>query len=239
MKIKLFSVFLVLLLLAGCGSEQSIVSSEAPASEPQVFGQAPSAAVETAETTAMPALPEETPDAVSSAPEGAPLAPEEADDGEAEWSPLHAQLTALILMQESDGLSYQPEDPVAVLRALGYLVNLMQAEDGSISVSGSAGTISDALAEDYVKALFGDFSGQFPAVTEEDPLVKRSGSNYEINLVELGDLVLTCGPQVEALDGTCTVSASLEMDGRPSREYTFTLKKAAHGPFSLAVTAME
>lgn len=237
MKIRLLSLLLALLMLVSCGTETSSVVSEASQEEPpQTFGQiASDTPVQVAETTAMPSVSEEEPEEV---PGEAPLAPEEADDGSVEWAPLHAQLTALILMKESDGLDYQAEDPVAMLRSLGYLAGLMQDHDSRIEVSGSTGTITAAMAEEYVKALFHNFSGQFPAVTEEDPLVKQNGKNYEINLVDLGDLSLECGPIIEEADGTMTLTATLTLDGRPLPSYRFTIETAASQTFHYGICSM-
>ncbi len=238
MKIKIISLLLALLMLTACGTEVSApVSAPAPEEAPQTFGEAPVAdtPVQMAETTAMPSAAQE-PEA--EAPQGAPLAPAETMEGETEWEPLQAQLTALILCKESDGLSYAPEDPIAMLRGLGYLVGLMEGHDNRIQVSGSAAIITPAMAEEYVKVLFDGFSGQFPGVTEEDPLVKKNGKNYEINLVELGDLSLDCAPIVEEADGTMTVTASLTLDGRSLPTYSFTLDFSDSGHFSYVVCSM-
>lgn len=233
MKIKLFSLLLILLLLTACGQEPVSLPSEAPQEE-MTFGQAVDTPTQAAQTTTMPSAPEEAPE---EAPQGAPLAPVESE--EVEYSPLHAQLSALILMKESDALSYQPEDPIATLRSLGYLVGLMQGEDDRIQVSGTAGTITPAMAEEYVKALFDDFSGALPAVTEEDPLVKKQGQNLEINLVELGELSLDCGSVIEEADGTMTVTATLTQDGRSLPGYTFTLTLSESSVFRYNVCSME
>ena len=239
MKKRILSLLLALLMLTACGAETPPVVSDALQEEvPQTFGQAAEAdtPIQMAETTTMPSNLEKDTEEVL---QGVPLAPEGTDEGNTEWTPLHAQITALILMKESDGLSYQAEDPVAMLRSLGYLVGLMQNHDSRIKVSGSAGTITAAMAEEYVKALFHDFSGQFPAVTEEDPLVKKDGKMYGINLVELGELSLDCGPRVEEADGTMTVTATLTMDGRTMPSYIFTIETSDSKVFDYAINSMD
>lgn len=239
MKIRILALFLALLMLSACGAAESSILSEAPQEEAtQTFGQAvdTDTPIKTAETTAMPSLPEIPQEEV---PQGAPLAPEETEEEQSAWEPVHAQITALILMKECDGLSYQADDPVSMLRSLGYLVGLMQDCDSRIRVSGSEGTITADMAEEYAKVLFHDFSGQFPAVTEEDPLVKKSGNNYVINLVDPGALSLDCDPRVEEADGTMAFTATLTLDGRSLPAYRFTVEPADDQAFDYAISSME
>lgn len=245
MKYRVFALFLSLLLLSGCGNAQSTAETAPPEETLQAFGQMLEDAEpeQAAQTTAV------TGPAVATAPEtereeeAAPtMSPEEAEKVSSDDPETEAVLTALIMIRETDGLSYDANDPVSVLRGFGYLTGLMKEMDTRLSVSGSTATVKESTAKEYVYALFGGFDGNFPAVTEEDPLVKDSGSKYAVNLVDLGALELQMSARSENPDGTYTITAGLTIDGRTLPEYNFTLtdfKGGSGGIFSYSVIAME
>lgn len=92
---------------------------------------------------------------------------------QAEDSAVNQSVMAAILCAQ-DGLTYDPEDPVYFWRAVGYLITL-RSMDETFTSSGTDGT--HLTAENlpiFVQAMFANYSGEVPSVTEEDPLVSRT-----------------------------------------------------------------
>ena len=148
--IAMLLCLLCMMALAACGKTPQV--SEVPATETaQTFGNAPVESPEMAQTV-----------------------PEEDSTGwrvsaEAEDSAVNQSVMAAILCAQ-DGLTYDPEDPVYFWRAVGYLITL-RSMDETFTSSGTDGT--HLTAENlpiFVQAMFANYSGEVPSVTEEDPL---------------------------------------------------------------------
>ena len=192
-----------MMALAACGKEPQV--SEASATEtPQTFGNAPVESPEMAQT-----VPEEDSSGWRVTPQ-------------AEDSAVNQAVMAAILCAQ-DGLTYDPEDPVYFWRAVGYLVTL-RSMDETFTSSGTDGT--HLTAENlpiFVQAMFGDYAGDIPSVTEEDPLVSRTeDGNYLIHGPSSISLELSLGEITPAQEGY-TAQAELKNDGENQGVYQVTL----------------
>lgn len=179
--------------LAGCGNDHPV--SEVPASEtPQTFGNAPVESPNMAQT-----VPEE-----DSA--GWRVTPQK------EESAVSQSVMAAILCAQ-DGLTYDPEDPVYFWRAVGYLVTL-RSMDGSLTGSSAEGTcVTQENLSIFVQEMFGNYAGEIPSVTEEDPLVSRTeNGDYLIHGPSSISLELSLGEITPTQDGY-TAQAELKNDG--------------------------
>ena len=179
--------------LAACGAEPQV--SEVSVSEtPQTFGNAPVESPQMAQT-----VPEED-------STGWRVTPQR------EESAVNQSVMAAILCAQ-DGLTYDPEDPVYFWRAVGYLITLRSMGELFTS-SGTEGTL--VTSEDlpiFVQAMFGDYTGEIPSVTEEDPLVSRTeDGNYLIHGPDSISLELSLGEITPAQAGY-TAQAELKNDG--------------------------
>lgn len=205
MKNRVIAMLLCLscmLALAACGKEAQV--SEMSASEtPQTFGNAPVESPEMAQT-----VPEEDSSGQVSA--------------QAEDSAVNQTVMAAILCAQ-DGLTYDPEDPVYFWRAVGYLVTL-RSMDETFTSSGTDGT--HLTAENlpiFVQAMFGDYSGEVPSVTEEDPLVSRTeDGDYLIHGPDVS-LEMALGEITSNQDGGYTAQAELKNQGENQGVYQVTL----------------
>lgn len=187
MKKRVVAILLCLSCMAGltaCGEDKTV--SERGASEiAQTFGNAPVESPNMAQT-----VPEE-----DSA--GGQVAPQPEEDA------VSSAVTAAILCSR-DGLTYDPEDPVYFWRAVGYLISIC-AQDDSVTVPPEEVTLA-------AQAMFANYSGEIPSVTEEDPLVTRTeDGDYFIHAPSLS-LDLSLGEIIPTQDGY-TVRAELKNGG--------------------------
>lgn len=187
MKYKWITALLALTLCitaAGCAEQ---AASSAPTEHPtaQSFGEAFDAAVPEAavpETSTVPA------EEQASAPETAPI--EEAEipvevevDDEAAEQTLSNMIAAAALCSVVDQMSYMPDDPIYFWRAIGYFVALSAEDHREITIEDGFAVISAADLAPYVSAMFPNYSGEYPSVTEEDPLISTDGADtYYVNL---------------------------------------------------------
>lgn len=206
MKNRVIAMLLCLscmMALAACGKEPQV--SEASATEtPQTFGNAPVESPEMAQT-----VPEEDSSGWRVTPQ-------------AEDSAVNQAVMAAILCAQ-DGLTYDPEDPVYFWRAVGYLVTL-RSMDETFTSSGTDGT--HLTAENlpiFVQAMFGEYAGDIPSVTEEDPLVSRTeDGNYLIHGPRSISLELSLGEITPVQEGY-TVQAELKNQGENQGVYQVSL----------------
>ena len=190
--------------LAACGKEAS-VSESVPAETAQTFGNAP--------VVESPQMAQTVPEADSS---GWQVTPQR------EESAVNQSVMAAILCDQ-DGLTYDPEDPVYFWRAVGYLVTL-RSMDETFSSSTTEGTlVTQENLGVFVQAMFGDFSGEVPSVTEEDPLVSRAeNGGYLIHGPEVS-LELSLGEITPSPNGGYTAQAELKNNGTNQGIYQVTL----------------
>lgn len=206
MKNRVIAMLLCLLCmtaLAACGKAPQV--SEASATETaQTFGNAPVESPEMAQTV-----------------------PEEDSTGwrvsaKAEDSAVNQSVMAAILCAQ-DGLTYDPEDPVYFWRAVGYLITL-RSMDETFTSSGTDGT--HLTAENlpiFTQAMFADYSGEVPSVTEEDPLVSRTeDGGYLIHGPEVS-LEMALGEITPTQDGGYTAQAELKNQGENQGVYQVSL----------------
>lgn len=180
--------------LAACGNEPQVSVDSAPETA-QPFGNAPVESPKLAQT-----VPEEDSSGWQVTPQ-------------AEYSAVNQSVTAAILCAQ-DGLTYDPEDPVYFWRAVGYLISIC-AQDDSVTVPPEEVTLA-------AQAMFANYSGEIPSVTEEDPLVTRTeDGDYFIHAPSLS-LDLSLGEITPTQDGY-TVQAELKNDGENQGVFQITL----------------
>jgi hypothetical protein len=214
---KQFAIFLCascILLLSGCGgSPESTVSS---VTEPVAFGatEIGSTPEYAAETTSLP-------ETVSSVQEEAEE-PENAPESESAL--YQAAISAAVRCETGENLPYDPTDPMYFWRAMGYFIGTI-GENSAITYADGAYTIGSSDIPQLAFALFGDFDGTIPSVTEEDPLVSLGENDtYVIHLPELEALDLRYSELTDQGDGTYSVTAELYEDGTLTASYTATLR---------------
>lgn len=224
---KLLAICLALALclsLGACGDKPTPLSQSEAETTPETFGNLNvSAPVETAQTTAAPESAE--------TPSEAPVETDGVID-EAQAERFHnAAEGAIMICDAIDQLPYSSTDPMYFWRAMGYMVGLIQSDMETMSV-----TATDV--ELYAYALFGDFSGEIPSLTEEDPLVSRDGENYLVHLPELGNLVFSGdGTPTENSDGTSSAQISIEQDGVVIGQYLVTYEAYSGPPSGQSIFA--
>jgi hypothetical protein len=162
---------------------------------------------------------------------------ESADVPEAETD-LHLYETAIqvaVRCEIAENLPYDPTDPMYFWRAMGYFIGAIGTENGAITDTDDAYTISESDIPQLADVLFGDVDGTVPSVTEEDPLVSLGENNtYVIHLPELENQDLRCSEPVAQEDGTYTVTAELYEDGTMTASYTASLRESdGLSPYSL------
>ncbi len=179
-----------MLSLTACGKETQI--SEVSAAETvQTFGNAPVESPQMAQT-----VPEE-----DSA--GGQVTPQ------VEYSAVNQSVMAAILCAQ-DGLTYDPEDPVYFWRAVGYLITLRSMDE----TSGTEGTlVTQENLPIFIQAMFGNYAGDIPSVTEEDPLVSRTeDGDYLIHGPSSISIELSLGEITTAQEGY-TAQAEVKSEG--------------------------
>lgn len=195
--------------MTGCGSRAVSESVEASASPQEAFGNAPVASPELAAQTAQTEM---------GAAEESEAMPEEREDGA-----FHQQLAAVILCRQ-DGLKYDPEDPVYFWRAVGYLVG-MTAPNEFTEETEQSGVyrVTQENIQVFVQAIFADFSGQIPSVTEEDPVVSMGENGDYLFHMPAVAVSLTSVELMSGADGD-TVRVEAGIDGKPAGTYEIALE---------------
>lgn len=206
MKNKAIAILLCLsciLALSGCGKEAAV--SEPSASEtPQTFGNTAVESPDTAQTV---------PEADSTGSRVTPAAEESAV----------SQSVMAAILCDQDGLTYDPEDPVYFWRAVGYLVSMRALDTSLTGSTDGAVSVTPEKLDVFVQAMFGGYSGEVPAVTEEDPLVSMADNgDYLIHAPEM-NLTLNLGEITPAQDGGYTAQAELISDGENQGVYQVSL----------------
>ena len=189
--------------LSACGQKPQV--SEAPVSEPpQAFGNAPVESPQMAQT-----VPEEDSTGWRVTPH-------------AEESAVSQSVMAAILCAQ-DGLTYDPEDPVYFWRAVGYLITLRSMDETFTSSEMDGTRVTPENLPIFVQAMFGNYIGDIPSVTEEDPLVSRTeDGDYLIHGPDSISLELSLGEITPAQEGY-TAQAELKNDGENQGVFQITL----------------
>ena len=206
MKKRVIAIVICLSCMAGlsaCGQEPQV--SEVSAQETvQAFGNAPVESPQMAQTV-----------------------PEEDSTGwrvppNAEESAVSQSVMAAILCAQ-DGLTYDPEDPVYFWRAVGYLITLRSMDETFTSSEMDGTRVTSENLPIFVQAMFGDYAGDIPSVTEEDPLVSRTeDGDYLIHGPDSISLELSLGEITPAQEGY-TAQAELKNGGENQGVFQITL----------------
>ena len=237
MKHRIIAALLAITLLltaSACGAETvSSVSAEPEA--PQSFGgeHFTDSTVQAADTTALPEP------GSSEAAEG--QEPEPVQDLTA------LAVEAVLYCDAVDMLPYGPDDPMYFWRAMGTLIGLVGEKSTALKPEDGQYRLEGADAEIFALALFSDFDGVYPSVTEEDPMVAlpEDGSDaYLIHTPEFSDLDLNMTEPEGGEDGTATVEAELLQGGESLGKYTITLKaypedRAGKNTFAYSIVSAE
>ena len=206
MKKRAIAILLCLSCMAGlsaCGNENP-VSEASSAETSQPFGNAPVESPEMAQT-----VPEEDSSGWQVTPQ-----PEE--------SAVSQSVMAAILCSQ-DGLTYDPEDPVYFWRAVGYLITLRSMDETFTSSEMDGTRVTSENLPIFVQAMFGNYAGEIPSVTEEDPLVSRTeDGDYLIHGPGSISLELSLGEIAPAQDGY-TAQAELKNDGENQGVFQVTM----------------
>ena len=245
MKFKYMALLLLLVAaLTACGDVASSSAQDLAAPQPETFGAAEmdSAPEQMAETT--------TAQAVS------PATQETAEPSAFTELDQRAVLCALI-SEAVDGYTYDPFSSGFFWRAVGYLASVAEDATGAAIEDGQV-----ELTEEQVKplaaALFGPYDGQYPSLSEEDPLVAQEyvDGAYRYTVTSMGPLNYTVDltqPEPQG-DGTYLCEAELtpvwqsqEPDGQDSSydavlgRYVVTLTDyAGEGDaFSYSITGVQ
>ncbi len=192
-----------MLALVACGKAPK-ASEASPTETVQAFGNAP---VES--------------------PERAKTVPEEDSSGwrvaaQSEYSDVNQSVMAAILCAQ-DGLIYDPVDPVYFWRAVGYLVTLRSMDESFTSSKTNGTHVTAENLTIFVQAMFANYSGEVPSVTEEDPLVSRTeGGDYFIHGPDVS-LEMALGEITHDQNGGYTAQAELKNQGENQGVYQVTL----------------
>lgn len=207
--VRALAFSLMLTLLTGCGGGDPSVSSAAVETSPEAFG---TTVESTTQEESVITITEEA-EAPSDAPEAADT---ELHSAEAPLSVTPRDISeqalfAVAYCDEVDQLSYDAEDPLYFWRAVGYLAGIA-AEDMGLPMNDGFVTLTEEDVLLFGHALFADYSGEFPVVTEEDPLVSRGENNtYMVHVFDVSDLTTVVS---YAEDGSsCSISMTLR--GQP------------------------
>ncbi len=130
-----------------------------------------------------------------------------------------AAISAILVCDAVDGLSYSTDDPIYFWRAIGYLAGLMHSDQDTVSMTA-------ADVERYAGTLFPlafAHSSDWPALTEEDPLVSRDGDNYLVHLPDISSLTFDIRDAVRTEDGAYTAQAEIFREGESLGRYSVSL----------------
>ena len=206
MKKRVIAILICLSCVAGlsaCGKEPQVSENSAPEAV-QNFGNAPVESPKMAQT-----VPEEDSTGWRVTPQ-------------AEYSAVNQAVMAAILCSQ-DGLTYDPEDPVYFWRAVGYLITLRSMDETFTSSEMDGTRVTAENLPIFVQAMFGDYAGDIPSVTEEDPLVSRSeDGSYLIHGPSSISLELSLGEITPAQEGY-TAQAELKNDGENQGVFQITM----------------
>lgn len=196
--------------MTGCGSRAVSESVEASASAPAAFGNAPAVSPELAAQTQKPVEENDTDSAAE-------------PEGEGQEDALHQQLAAAILCQQ-DGLNYDPEEPVYFWRAVGYLVG-MTAPGALAEETEQLGVyrVTKENIRAFVQAMFADFSGEIPSVTEEDPVVSMGENGDYLIHAPAATITLTTLEVTPTADGAIVLTEA-GRDGMLAGTYEIELR---------------
>lgn len=214
-KILLLPLAALVLCLTACGGGDSTSS---PAETPAAFG---ASALEDAPRELADTVPaSEAPG--QNAPAGSVLEAQSADPIDMTEQAVACALAAELL----DGFTYDPGDSGYFWRALGYLIGL--GGDPAHPVRDGRVTLPEQALAPYVTALFGPYTGQYPSLGEENPLVSQEGGMYTVTASALPDHSLTMTEPEPQGDGTYRCHAEFSGDSGAG-SYTVTLTDAPQG----------
>lgn len=228
MKKSMISLLLCgLILLSGCGGDESVQSLSVPSASPEAFGTSAleTVPVQEAETTTLP----DTSGTPETAPDASQVEPEETLEPSADY--IEQAVTAAIICDAIDMLPYTPEDSMYLWRAVGYLAGQIGIDDTLVTQSGDSGVLSENSARWLAYAMDADFTGTLPEVTEEDPLISMGeDGSYLINMLSQGYLALNMTNNRASQDGDVfTEEAEFFRDEESLGTYTVTLVKYTGG----------
>lgn len=203
--LEFFLVLWVVILCSGCSGE-NIRSKAESSAEPEAFG--------ITETTPRMAQTVEDPSAAEAEPE------------QSEAGSITEQQALAAILSSRDGLDYDPEDPVCFWRTVGYLVglcsNIERVRDViTIQADGSV-YVSQENINIFIHAVFGNYTGEIPAVTEEDPLITLAeDGGYIVQVLSAGAELQEL--QLQGENGVCTAEAELLLQDGSGDRYQISL----------------
>lgn len=129
-------------------------------------------------------------------------------------------------------------------RCVGYLAGQIGFDGELVTGEQDAGKLSAESVLCLAYAVDGNFSGQLPEVTEEDPLISTADDgSYLINMLEQGNLTLEMTENRLSMTGdSCTEEAQLLRDGESLGTYEVTLVRytgtSTPGYFSYSIQSI-
>lgn len=213
---------LLTISLTACSGTQDVSQLDSTGSTvPESFGtvELGSAPVEEAETTSLPAQEESM--TVSTAEEETPQILDYTEQA----------VTGVLISMGLDHLEYSNTDDQFLWRAVGYLAGQIGVEQQLMTQEGEMGKITPETAKILAYGVNGNFSGELPVVTEEDPLIaKMEDGNYLVNLLNQAGLELVMTEnRFSTEEDLVTESAELLQNGESLGTYEVTLTKYQGG----------
>ena len=234
MKYRIYALALILaaaLLLAGCGETGSGTAPPVPAGDAQYAEATDAPATAEAPAPAEPFGVPETEAPAENTPDPAPAeaeapvegnAPAPVTEAEEEHIDLTERAVFALCFAASEGMRYDPWDPIFFWRSMGYL--MVETAESIPDVTLEPTDDLDLLripAEHldlFIQALFGNFEGQIPSLGEENPLVMwestEAGEFYLVPVRDFSDVTLELGEIVSYEAGTYYTEATLYRDGK-------------------------
>lgn len=216
----------LLLELTACGRDNTASGTSVQVSaEPETFG-AESLEDKPAQMAQTTALPEGSQDSAAVPVPSASAAEPQAVQEAAAQDLTELAITSVVYCEYLDRLPYS-SDPVFFWRSLGYLIDAVGDRSPLLTVEGEQTHLDSRDIEQFVDAIFADYTGDYPSVTEENPFFSfelgLESDLYTVQVPEISGIEITMTQPEDQGNGTFVVQAQVLEDGQAQQEYTVTM----------------